>query len=221
MFSTGSRSAGNGGEPPRKGVNPVVKTLLTHPDPSRRKDAAIALGRIDDDSVIPALAQALRDPVKEVRAAAAGALASRGPPAIDALIGSLTDGNWVVRYRAAEALGFIRDERSVSALIQVLGDSRDHVRYMAAKGLGRLGDRRAVGPLTASLNDENEFVRRAANEALASLGSASDPADDRRQVIGAPPEYGCVDECKGGFPIPRDQCQLPEPVRLDEVMHPI
>ena len=170
MSSTGSRSDRNKDTPPPEGVQAVVETLLAHPDPSRRKEAAVALGEIGDESVIPALARALGDPGKEVRAAAAGALASRGPPAVDVLIGSLGDANWVVRYRAAEALGFIREERAVPTLIRVLGDSRDHVRYMAAKGLGRLGDRRAVGPLTAALSDGNEFVRRAAREALASLG---------------------------------------------------
>ena len=148
----------------------AIETLLAHPDPSFRKEAAIALGGINDDSVITALAQALRDTEKDVRAAAAAALASIGPPAIGALVGSFTDGDWVVRYRAAEAMGFIRDDRSVTALIQALRDGRDHVRYMAAKGLGKLGDRRAQRPLSAALADENGFVRRAAKEALASLG---------------------------------------------------
>jgi HEAT repeat protein len=151
-------------------VSSVLKTLRSHPDPSFRKHAALALSRMGDGSAIPALVRALRDPEKDVRAAAASALASLGSPAISALTESLGDENWVVRYRAAEALGFIRDERSVSILIQVLGDRRDHVRYMAARGLERLGDRRAAGPLTAALADENAFVRRAAKEALASLG---------------------------------------------------
>jgi HEAT repeat protein len=152
------------------GVQSVIETLHAHPDPLSRRDAAIALGEIHDDSAIVALAQALQDPAKDVRAAAAAGLASAGQPAIGALIKALADGNWVVRYRAAEALGSIRNERSVNALIQALGDRRDHVRYIAAKGLGKLGERRAVAPLSAALADENEFVRRAATGALASLG---------------------------------------------------
>jgi HEAT repeat protein len=147
----------------------AIETLQVHPDPVTRRDAAIALTDIHDDSAIKALARALHDPVKEVRAAAVAGLASVGKPAIGALTEALADGDWVVRYRAAEALGSIRDELSVSALIQALEDERDHVRYMAAKGLGRQGERRARGPLSEALADENEFVRRAAREALAVL----------------------------------------------------
>ena len=157
-------------ESPVMEVQSAIETLHAHPDPLSRRDAAIALGGIHDDSGIVALARALHDPVKEVRAAAAAGLASAGQPAIGALTQALADGNWIVRYRATEALGSIRDERSVIALIRALEDRRDHVRYMAAKGLGRLGDRQAEGPLSAALADENEFVRRAAGEALASLG---------------------------------------------------
>jgi HEAT repeat protein len=155
---------------PATGVQFARETLQTHPDPVSRREAAIAPGNIHDDSAIVALARALHDPEKEVRAAAAAGLASAGRPAIGALLEALADDNWVVRYRAAEALGFIRDERSVAALIRALEDRRDHVRYMAAKGLGRLGDRPAGGALSAALADGNEFVRRAAGEALAALG---------------------------------------------------
>jgi len=152
------------------GVQSSVQTLQTHPDAVSRRHAAIALGKIHDDSAILALVRALHDPAKDVRAAAAAGLASVGRPAIGALTEALADGNWTARYRAAEALGSIRDERSITALIHALEDERDHVRYIAAKGLGRLGDRRAAGSLSAALADGNEFVRRAAKEALASLG---------------------------------------------------
>jgi HEAT repeat protein len=143
--------------------------LLSHPDPASRRDAAAELGLIGGDPAIAALVLAFHDPAKDVRAAAAAALASIGLAALGPLIGALADGDWVVRYRAAEALGSIRDGRSVTALIQALGDERDHVRYMAAKGLGNLGERRACRPLAAAVSDDNKFVRRAVMEALASL----------------------------------------------------
>jgi len=165
-----SRGRNEDKETPAAKVQSAIETLLTHPDPLSRRDAAIALGEIHDDSAIVALAHALHDPAKDVRAAAGAALASIGHTAIGALNEALADGDWVVRYRAAEALGAIRDERSVSALIKALGDRRDHVRYIAARGLGNLGERRAIGPLSAALADENEFVRRAVKGALASLG---------------------------------------------------
>jgi len=143
--------------------------LASHPDPAARCRAAGELGGIGDNHARETLVLALRDPEKDVRAAAAAALASIGPPAVGSLTAALADEDWVVRYRAAEALGKIRDARSVTALIRALADGRDHVRYMAAKGLGNLGERRAIGPLTGVLADENPFVRRAAREALGAL----------------------------------------------------
>jgi HEAT repeat protein len=147
----------------------ALGTLSSDPDPVARSRAANELGRIGGDDAIDALLHALRDPVKEVRASAGAALTSIGIPALGALTGVLADGNWVVRYRAAEALGGIRDGRSVTALIHALSDGRDHVRYMAAKGLGKLGEKRARRPLTSALKDKNPFVRRAAKDALAAL----------------------------------------------------
>jgi len=57
---------------------------------------------------------------------------------------------WETRYRAAEALGKIADEKAVRPLIQGLRDSRDHVRYMAAKGLHSIGNSGAAEPLLSS-----------------------------------------------------------------------
>ena len=156
------------GQPSENGPE-ALRILASHPDPAARCRAAGELGGIGDSHAIEALVHALRDPGKGVRAAAATALASVGPPAVGALAAALADGDWVVRYRAAEALGKIRDARAVTALIRALGDERDHVRYMAAKGLGNLGERRAIGPLIGVLADENPFVRRAAREALCAL----------------------------------------------------
>ena len=159
---------GEGGVPR---IRPAPAEILSsHPDPAERSRAARELGMIGGEDALAALARALRDPAKEVRASAATALASAGRPATPFLVAAMADGNWVVRYRAAEALGSIRDPRSVAALVQALGDARDHVRYMAAKGLGRLGERSAAGALKAVLDDENPFVRRAAKDALAALG---------------------------------------------------
>ena len=51
--------------------------------------------------------------------------------------------------------------------------------------------------------------------------AALDTADDHREVIGAPPEDRGIDESEGGLPVPRGHRQLPEPVRLDEVMYAV
>jgi HEAT repeat protein len=114
----------------------------------------------------------LRDPQKEVRAEAMQGLVKIGKPAVRSCIQSLQDGDWRIRYRAAEALGLIGDPEAYPALVAALADVRDHVRYMAAKGLGLLGDSRAVGHLLALQDDENEFVRRSTARALGAIGGA-------------------------------------------------
>lgn len=88
-----------------------------------------------------------------------------------ACIALLSDGDWKVRYRAAEALGLLGDgEAYAPPLVAALDDEKDHVRYMAAKGLGLLGDSRAVGLLGRMRDDENEFVRRSAARSLGTIG---------------------------------------------------
>jgi len=112
----------------------------------------------------------LSDPDKAVRAEAMHGLAAIGRPAVPACIALLQDGDWKVRYRAAEALGLIGDGEAYAPLTAALGDEKDHVRYMAAKGLGLLGDPRAVTRLGAMQRDENEFVRRSAAGSLGKIG---------------------------------------------------
>lgn len=112
----------------------------------------------------------LSDTDKAVRAEAMHGLVAIGKPAVPACIALLSDGDWRVRYRAAEALGLLADGEAYAPLVAALGDEKDHVRYMAAKGLGLLGDPRAVERLGPMRRDENEFVRRSAARSLGLLG---------------------------------------------------
>src|SRR5581483_4588060 len=73
------------------------------------------------------LAEALYSQEPEKRAAAAidlGRLGSSGGPVIPDLAVAMKDPNWMVRFRAAEALGNIGlpDPQAVEPLIQALGD---------------------------------------------------------------------------------------------------
>lgn len=112
----------------------------------------------------------LSDPDKAVRAEAMHGLVTIGKPAVPACVALLQNGDWKVRYRAAEALGLIGDGEAYAPLIAALEDEKDHVRYMAAKGLGLLGDSRAVARLGLMQRDENEFVRRSAARSLGRIG---------------------------------------------------
>ncbi len=124
----------------------------------------------DDRSSNQDLQTLLSDPDKSVRAGAMHGLVAIGKPAVPACIALLQNGDWKVRYRAAEALGLIGDGEAYAPLIAALDDGKDHVRYMAAKGLGLLGDPRAVSRLRAMQRDENEFVRRSAARSLGRIG---------------------------------------------------
>lgn len=96
--------------------------------------------------------------------------------AVDPLIAALKDEDWSVRWKAAQALGEIKDARALDPLIAALKKDEDTiVRLAAARALGEITDARAVDPLIAVLKDkdENSVVRLAAAGALGEINSRS------------------------------------------------
>jgi bilin biosynthesis protein len=92
---------------------------------------------LGDRDSIPALREALKDQNKDVRCAAAKALAKLGEPAIPALREALKDKeDWRVRRAAAEALGNLGDRESIPALREALKDKDSGIRCAAAEALG-------------------------------------------------------------------------------------
>jgi HEAT repeat protein len=155
----------------KQGLSELVRTLHEHTDPQVRRYAAYLLGQAKNPRAIQPLVESLADFDKSVREQATLALSTIGKAAIGSLAEAMKDPTWETRYRAAEALGKIADEKAVQPLISGLKDSRDHVRYMAAKGLHELGDTDAVEPLIILLKDENTYVRLMAVHALSAMGS--------------------------------------------------
>ena len=158
------------GELEKQGISELVKTLHDHRDPQVRQYAAYLLGQARSPRAIQPLIEALADFDKSVREQATLALSTIGKAAIEPLAEAMKEPRWETRYRAAEALGKIADEKAVKPLIQGLKDSRDHVRYMAAKGLHEIGDSGAVDPLIILLKDENVYVRLMVVHTLGTLG---------------------------------------------------
>ena len=154
----------------KQGLSELVKALHEHTDPQVRQYAAYLLGQAKNPRAIQPLIEALADFDKSVREQATLALSTIGKAAIEPLAEAMKEPKWETRYRAAEALGKIADEKAVQPLIQGLKDNRDHVRYMAAKGLHDLGDSDAVEPLIILLKDENVYVRLMAVHALGVSG---------------------------------------------------
>ncbi|MGA2911932.1 MAG: HEAT repeat domain-containing protein [Methanoregula sp.] len=154
----------------KMGVKDLMNSLRDNTDPLVRQYAAYLLGKAQNPRAIQPLIEALGDFDKSVREQAMLALSSIGKAAIEPLSATLKEPQWETRYRAAEALGKIADEKAVKPLIQALKDNRDHVRYMAAKGLRALRDSDTIEPMIILLNDENRYVRMMAVRALGAIG---------------------------------------------------
>ena len=148
----------------------LIKSLLDSTDPNIRQYAAYLLGQAKNPRAIEPLIHALADFDKSVREQAMLALSSLGKAAIEPLSEAMKEPKWETRYRAAEALGKIADEKAVKPLIQGLKDNREHVRYMAAKGLREFGDSDTIDPMIILLKDENIYVRMMVARALGAIG---------------------------------------------------
>ncbi len=160
----------NAGELEKQGLDGLVNALHNSTDPKVRQYAAYLLGKARNPRAIQPLVEALADFDKSVREQATLALSRIGKAAIEPLAEAMNEPKWQTRYRAAEALGKIADEKAVKPLIQGLKDNRDHVRYMAAKGLKDLGDSNTIEPLIILLKDENVYVRMMSVRALGAIG---------------------------------------------------
>ena len=152
-----------------RAFDPLVKTLR-HQSWVARRNAAWALGALDDIRAVGPLVAVMKDaepPVREQAAWALGALDDRA--AVPALIGGLKDGDARVRRQSAWAAGAIDDRRAVDQLIVVLHDNDRSVREQSAWALGAIGDSRAIEPLLPLLKDQEPAVRRQAAWAIGVL----------------------------------------------------
>ena len=153
-----------------RAFQPVVTALKSDAWIARR-NAAWALGALDDERAAPALIDTLRDREAAVREQAAWALgAIDTPDAVPALLTTLKDGDAKVRRQSAWALGAIDDPRAVDGLMGALGDPSADVREQAAWALGAVGDSRALSGLVGALKDSSAGVRRQAAWAIGVIG---------------------------------------------------
>lgn len=106
----------------------------------------------------------------------AGPMEKRGMPdgdeRVSHFIAMLTEDNPSRRWKAAESLGRIRDERGVEPLILALADEDWRVRQKAAWALGKIGDPRALLPLRRALLHETEGVKEIIMESLDEIKKA-------------------------------------------------
>ncbi len=132
----------------------------------------LSVQNIDDNRVVYALADALRDDNAVIRWAVVEAIAwLQDSSALPILHEALHDRHFTVRLAAIRALQEIGDENAVWALLDRLDDENSVVREKAAEALGYLGNQDVAVRLARLLQDEDEFVRRASAVSLGTIGS--------------------------------------------------
>jgi HEAT repeat protein len=150
---------------PEMPVTTLIADLLSEED-TLRGAAESSLRDFPTETVLPKISALLRSPEKCIRNRGMELFCCMGSVSVASLGMLLSDDEWTVRYRAAEALGIIGGNAACSLLVPALQDKRDHVRYMAAKGLGISLYVHAADAVSRLLADENEFVRASAAHAL-------------------------------------------------------
>jgi HEAT repeat protein len=181
---------------------------LADKQPSARKAAAEAMGRLPARAFVKPLITAIADKDNRVRWAAAKSLGKIGDArALKPMLKALQDKDSNVQRAAAWALGKMRDARAVYPLVAAL--EVPALNQSAAKALSRIGvsaveplmevlkkgnksirpaaantlvriDNASVNPLVAALEETDSGVRKVAAQALESLGWQ--PANDRQRV---------------------------------------
>ena len=120
---------------------------LRHCSTSPARESAQALSRIGTDAIKPLIAALsdMRATMRRYAAIALGMVDDRSvlKPAVAHLVTTLHDSDWQVRRSAVWALGEVRDAQLVTPIAASLKDEHPRVREMAAHGLGEL---RIPGP---------------------------------------------------------------------------
>ena len=137
---------------PEMPVASLLADLLSE-DAALRKTAESSLKNYSADTILPEISVLLHSQEKSIRNRGMELFCCMGSAALPSLAELLSDDEWTVRYRAAEALGIIGGDDACSLLVPVLQDEKDHVRYMAAKGLGNSSYRKSADAIACLLDD--------------------------------------------------------------------
>lgn len=162
-----------------------------------RLAAIMALGRLRDERVLPALIFALQhEKGKAGQEAVENTLVSLGAPAVKALIDLLDGESPEGRQAACNTLGRLGDRAAIPALRRELAGKRKALSVAAADALGRIGGDEASRALIERLDDKRPDVLASVVRALGTLADpgAIDPLiallpkaspETRREVIAA------------------------------------
>lgn len=150
---------------------------LRSADGTTRRQAALALGAVKDDSIAAVLVDRIRvetnSCVREDLTWAIVQHADRAEPQLTALLASPEASD---RRAAAHVLSKVADPAHFDRVRGLVADEHADVAIKAYRAAANTGGARAVEPLAARLGDGNLLQRDALSNAFASIGSASVPA---------------------------------------------
>jgi hypothetical protein len=162
----------------------TLQTLASDPDPTRRANAASALGEFLATPGVAACAKALGDPDAGVRAAAATALGRLNSDGAGALAQAFADADARVKLAALASALNIASFSGVESVAGLTHDALADVRRRAIEVLDALGSEDAVAVVLASAqNDTDAGVRAAACHALGSIVARSPQTIDVASVL--------------------------------------
>ncbi len=143
----------------------VIKQLLVElrdVNKTRRRTAVMKLGMVGGDQAVRALINAVQNDYEDL----------------------------IVRGRAAQMLGKLRDNRAVDPLIRALEAPGFQTPVYAAQALGRIGDVRAIEPLLMVAANGRDKTRDAAMHALRQLGHEGEvePGEENGHELEPEPE---------------------------------
>ncbi|HET7543901.1 MAG TPA: HEAT repeat domain-containing protein [Polyangiaceae bacterium] len=150
----------------RAGIEPVSTALLNDRSAMVRVAAANALIRLNNEGTGSALSVALADEDEGVRLAALnGATHINVFSNVDRVAALISDPSALVRRRAAQTLGSLRNSDAVVPLIAITTPDNEPdagVRAAAVWALGQIADSQALDAVLAAENDSDSGVRDAA-----------------------------------------------------------
>lgn len=145
---------------------------LKYGDEDIRQNAAIDLGEMGYEIVIPDLMKILDNECDDSRWKAVIALSNiKSDAAINTLMLALKDESREIRVKAAETLEKIKLDITGSELIQLLNNKDWRIRWRAVNSLSISDNDEAINRLIIALKDKDFTVRWKAAEALGKIGS--------------------------------------------------
>jgi HEAT repeat protein len=157
-----------------------LRSLMTADDPSVRRAALQALGRIGGARAAATVALALVDEDSEVQVAAAHVLGKLrdehgGVPGANDLLLAVRSEHAQVRTAVARALGHTGLTVAIEPLSELLGDEDSGVAIAAVEALGTLSGAQLGARIQLALLHRDREVVKSALRALAGVGDPSVP----------------------------------------------